>query len=151
MDKMNTIYQYIITAFVLNKMLHHVGMLWIIETHEQLKYYMDRHNSNWMTSGPWYNTSICRKLHGNVIEGFIRNEITDRYNIMYDIDAHEKINPSEHDDGISGGGYPLPSHLTTESLVLIGSTVDFIGFWLEALEFFSITLSYVYICYEKCF
>ena len=32
-DQMNTTYQDIITIFVLNKMLHHVGMLWIIETH----------------------------------------------------------------------------------------------------------------------
>ena len=29
-DMLNTTYQYIITTFVLNKMLHHVGMLWII-------------------------------------------------------------------------------------------------------------------------
>ena len=29
MDIMNTKYQDIITSFVLNKMLHHVGMLWI--------------------------------------------------------------------------------------------------------------------------
>ena len=60
MDKMNTTYQYIITSFVLNTMLHHVGMLWIIETHGQLKYDMDKHNSDWMTGGPWYNTYICK-------------------------------------------------------------------------------------------
>ena len=35
-DNLNTTYQDIITNFVLNTMLHHVGMLWIIETHEQL-------------------------------------------------------------------------------------------------------------------
>ena len=61
MDKMNTTYQYIITLSVLNKMLHHVDTLWIIETHEQLKYDMDKHNSDWMTGGPWYNTYICKK------------------------------------------------------------------------------------------
>ena len=44
-DHLNTTYQYIITAFVLNKMLHHVGMLWIIETHEQLQFYMDKNDS----------------------------------------------------------------------------------------------------------
>ena len=38
MDKIITTYQDIITSFVLNKMLHHVGMLCIIETHEQLIY-----------------------------------------------------------------------------------------------------------------
>ena len=41
---MNTTYQDIITLFVLNTMLKHVGMLWIIETHEQLQYDMDKHN-----------------------------------------------------------------------------------------------------------
>ena len=43
-----------------------------------------------MTGGPWYNTSICKKLHGNLIEGFTRNRRTDRYNIICSIDAHAK-------------------------------------------------------------
>ena len=60
MDNMDTTYQYIITSFVLNTVLHHVGMLWIIEPHEQLKYDMDKHNLDWMTGGSWYNTSICK-------------------------------------------------------------------------------------------
>ena len=44
-----------------------------------------------MTGDIWYNTYIFRKLHGNVFEGFIRNERTDIYNIMCAIDAHKKI------------------------------------------------------------
>ena len=44
-----------------------------------------------MTGVPWYNTYICKKLHGNLFEGFIRNARTDRYNIMCAIDEHEKI------------------------------------------------------------
>ena len=44
-DILDTTYQDIITTFVFNTMLKHVGMLWIIETHEQLKYYLDKHNS----------------------------------------------------------------------------------------------------------
>ena len=35
-DNLNTKYQDIITTIVLNTMLHHFGMLWIIEMHEQL-------------------------------------------------------------------------------------------------------------------
>ena len=68
---------------------------------------MDKHNSCWITDGTWYNTSISKKLHGNVFEEFIRNARTDRYNIMCSVDAHEK-NPSEHDDGSNGDGYQLP-------------------------------------------
>ena len=65
-DSMNTTYQDIITAVVLNTMLHHVGMLWIFENHEQLQYYMDIQNSDWTTGGPCYNTSICKKLHRKI-------------------------------------------------------------------------------------
>ena len=42
-----------------------------------------------MTGGPWYNTYIYNKLHGIVFDGFIINAITERYNIMCSIDAHE--------------------------------------------------------------
>ena len=37
-DIMNTTCQDIIKTFVLNTMLQHVGMLWIIETYELLQY-----------------------------------------------------------------------------------------------------------------
>ena len=60
-DNLNTNYQDIITTFVMNTMLHHVGMLWIIENDEKLKYDMDIKNSDWLTGGPWYNTSIFMK------------------------------------------------------------------------------------------
>ena len=43
-DFLDTTYQEIITTFVLNKILHHVGMLWIIENNEELKYDMEIHN-----------------------------------------------------------------------------------------------------------
>ena len=44
-DILDTTHQDIITNLVLNAMLHHVGMLWIIKTHKQLKYDIDKHNS----------------------------------------------------------------------------------------------------------
>ena len=49
---------------------------------------MDKHNSEWMTGGPWYNTSICNKLNRKVFKRFNRNSRTDRYNVMCPIDAH---------------------------------------------------------------
>ena len=85
-----------------------------------------------MTGGPWYKISICKKLHGNVFKEFIRNERTDRYNIMCYIYAHEKEHQSSCDDGSSGGGFPLPLNSTTEALVLLGTAIDFIGCCLKA-------------------
>ena len=48
-------------------------MLWIIENREQLQYDMYIQNSDWMTGCSWYNTYICKKLHGKLFEGFIIN------------------------------------------------------------------------------
>ena len=70
-------------------MLHHVGMIWIIENCEELKYDMDIVNSYWLTGGPWYNTYICKKLHRKTFEGFIINARDYRYNIMCSIYAYE--------------------------------------------------------------
>ena len=50
------------------------------------------------------------------------------------VDAHTKNNSSEHDDIISGGGYPIPSNSTTEALVSLSATIDFIGFGVQCLE-----------------
>ena len=52
-DLLETTYQDIITTFVSNTMLHHVGMIWIIENHEELKYDREILNSYWLTGGPW--------------------------------------------------------------------------------------------------
>ena len=52
-------------------MLHHVGLFWIIETHKQLQYDMYKHNSDWMRGGTWYNTSICKKLHGKCLRDLL--------------------------------------------------------------------------------
>ena len=71
-------------------MLHHVGMIWIIENREELKYDMDILNSDCLTGGPWYNTSIFKKSQGTLFEGFIINARTCRYNIMCSIDVYER-------------------------------------------------------------
>ena len=77
MKSTNDHYKEIITMFVLNTELHHFGMPWIMETNKHLEYDMGKHNSDWITGGPWYNTFICKQLHGNVFEEFIRNARTD--------------------------------------------------------------------------
>ena len=41
-DILDTTHQDLITSFVLNTMLQYVGMIWIIETHEQLKFHIQK-------------------------------------------------------------------------------------------------------------
>ena len=50
------------------------------------------------------------------------------------IDANEKENPSEYDDGSSGGGFILPLNSTTEAIVSLSAKIYFIGCWLQGLE-----------------
>ena len=88
-----------------------------------------------MTSATWYNTSICKKLHGTVFEEFIRNARNDRYNLMCSIDAHEKQQPSSFDDGNGSGGNTLPSSSRTEALVSISAIIDLIYCWMQGLEY----------------
>ena len=71
MDILETDHQEIIPFFVLNIMLHHVGMIWMIEYNEDLKYDMELQNSDWMTGGTWYNKSICKKLHGKYLRDLL--------------------------------------------------------------------------------
>ena len=69
-----------------------------------------KNNTDWMTGGPWYNTYICKKLHGTMLEEFIRNARTNRYNIMCSIGAHEKYHTSSFDYGSRGDGDALKSN-----------------------------------------
>ena len=51
------VYDEIITKFVLNTMLHHVGMSWIIISNQEMEYEMNTKNNHLDLSnkGPWYN------------------------------------------------------------------------------------------------
>ena len=81
-----------ITKFVSNPILHHVGLSWIISSNEEMKYEIDKNNhQDWLNKVPWYNTSICLKLHGIMFEYFITHAITYRYNIMCSLVSHDKI------------------------------------------------------------
>ena len=56
-----------ITKLVLNAILHHVGMTWMIFSKEEMKYEIDKSNHpDWLNKGPWYNTDICLKLHEKI-------------------------------------------------------------------------------------
>ena len=72
-----------------NLVLHHFGLSLKIETNQQLEYYFYEPIPDWIIKCPWYNISICKKLHGTVFEYiYIRNERTKRDIIICSIDAH---------------------------------------------------------------
>ena len=57
------VYDEVITKYVLNSMLHHVGMSWIISSNQEMEYDMTTKSNNldWLNKGPWYNKNTCSK------------------------------------------------------------------------------------------
>ena len=54
------VFDEVITKFVLNAILHHVDVSWIISSQKEMNYEMDKNNhQDWLNKGPWYNTFIC--------------------------------------------------------------------------------------------
>ena len=93
-----------ITKFLLNAILHHAGMSWIFSSNKEMKYEMDKNNHQyWLNKGPWYNTSICLKLHGSIFEDFIKHARTYRYNLMCSLVVHDKMQPHDEDNESSLG------------------------------------------------
>ena len=64
-----------------------------------MKYEIDENNhQDLLNKGPWYNTSICLKLHGSMFEYFKTRSRIDKYDIMCYLVAHDKIQPAHEDD-----------------------------------------------------
>ena len=53
-------YDKIITPFVMNSMLHHVGISWIISSKEEMDYdnFTNTKDLGWFDTGPWHNKNI---------------------------------------------------------------------------------------------
>ena len=79
---------------MLNTLLHHVGMSLIIETHEHLKYDIDKHNPYWITGGPWYNTSICKKYMIQCLNNLL--EMQELADIISSVIVMQMRNSSHH-------------------------------------------------------
>ena len=80
-----------ITKFVLNSILRHVGISWIICSNKEMFNEIEKCNHpNWLNKDPWYNTDIFSKLHGKMFGYFITHKRTYRHNLMYSIVAYGK-------------------------------------------------------------
>ena len=87
---------------MLNTILHHVGMSWIIFPNGEMLYEIYKLKyTDWLNKGPLYNTYICSKLHRKLFEYFITHVITDRYNLICSVVEHDKKQSSyEYEESI---------------------------------------------------
>ena len=52
---------------------------------------IETNHQDWLNKVPWYNKSICSKLHGSRFEDFITQARTDQYNLMCSLVAHDRL------------------------------------------------------------
>ena len=119
---------------MLNSVLYHVGLLWMISSNKKMKYDIEEKNPDWLNKGPWYNTTMYYKFDGTKFEDFIINDIKDRYNIMCYMTAHYRQQSKYVDNSISSGGIAIPKNATTASLKSLGATLNFIDCWLKHFQ-----------------
>ena len=55
-----------ITNFVLHMLFQHVVSSWIIENNNHIKFEMNVEYTQCMYKFPWYNTTIFKKLNGQI-------------------------------------------------------------------------------------
>ena len=116
-----------ITPFVMNSMLHHVVMSWMISSKEEMDYdnFTNSNNLGWFDTGSWHKKYICSKLYGTTFEGFIKHARTDRYNIMCSLVDHYRMQDNEQDDESSLGDREIPKDATVKALNSLGATFNF--------------------------
>ena len=141
------VYDEIVTKFVLNAMLHHVGISWIISSNREMDYEMNTKSNHldWLNKDPWYNRNICSKLHWSRFEYFITQARTDWYNLICYLVAHDRLQLDYKDDEISIGDREIPNDATIKKLEALGATFNFIDIWLKLLCENYCTLSESYI------
>ena len=126
------VFDEVITKFVLNEILHHVGMSWVISSNQEMEYEMDENNhQDWLNKGPWYNTSICSKLHGSMFEDFITQARTDRYNLMCCLVAYDRFQLDYKDDESSIGYRAIPDDATIKTLEDLSAILIVLGIFLN--------------------
>ena len=101
---------------MLNSVLHHEGLSFIISSNNQTKYESEENNPDWFNKGTWYIASIYSKLYWTVFADFIINVRRDRYNLMCYITENDKQQPTYVDYASSGGGREITKSTTTASL-----------------------------------
>ena len=109
-----------------NVVFKNVGIYWIIELNYQLNFDFQYHCPNCIINGPWYNTTICSHLYGDTFDNYFKNAHKDRYNLMFYIEAYNKLHPTCADSAISDGVRPVSDGSTTYLPALIGNTLNFI-------------------------
>ena len=90
--------------------------------------------SQQIDKGSWYNTTIFKKLNGQIFEDYFKTLCKDRYELMCAINDYDKYNVPIPDDTSTGSGRSMKGMSSKEALFSLGQTINFIENWLQCFE-----------------
>ena len=86
-----------------------------------------------LNNGCWYNTYICLKLHENRFNNFNTHARAYKYNLMFSLVPHNKLQPDHKYDEIIIGDTSIPDDTTPKALEALGTTINLIDIWLKLI------------------
>ena len=64
----------VLDNFVLHVLLWHVGLSWVDNNNNSLKFKIEQHLAKWIQICLWYNTIICSQLSRRNFEAFSKQD-----------------------------------------------------------------------------
>ena len=123
-----------INNFVIHVVFQNVGLYWIIENKNNLKFDMNKHCNQRTENGPWYNTTILSQLNSKNFEDYLKKGHRYRYELMCDVDECSKDHIPMPDNGSSGGDRPMTISSYKEAVISLVQTINFIDNFLQYFE-----------------
>ena len=108
-------------------MFQHVDTYWIIESEDQIKFYLENQCPNWIINGPWYKSKFFSHYNGFSFKDYFTTSLKERYNLMCFIKAYEKLYQTCDDSASSGDEIIMTDRSTTYELLSLGHTLNFIA------------------------
>ena len=115
-------------------MLQHVGLSWIIDNNNHLKFDIDQHCAKWMKNSQWNNTTVLFQLSGQKIEDFFKTGYKDRYELLCSVDTYFIIHSSVPDYVSSSGEIQLKITSSADAIESLGHTINFIYSWIQCFS-----------------
>ena len=102
-------------------MMNHVGISCIISSNQEMDYDMTTKSNHldWFNKSPWCNKNIFSKLHGIKFEYFITQARIDRYNIICNLVAHDRLQTDYKYYERSIGYRAIPNDVTVKKIKII--------------------------------
>ena len=81
----------VFTSFVKDVLFQNVGIYFILESKQQVKFYFEDECHSWIQNGPWYNTTFFSHFLGSSFEYFFTTTLQYIYDLTCSYKAYDNL------------------------------------------------------------